>query len=290
MRCLVCSHFAQQPLSFNSPERGLRGKRRRLARLQKMDAASAPTGSTIEQLTTNEEKQQQGADGAERVDVALSGMGTTEGRLAEVTFGLNATTRALETAVASASSPLTSPYALLVLTSSCPPSLTSHYAHFSHHLHLPLLSLHPSISSAQLAHALHPTLTSLLVLAFHYVPSSAVLPQLHPFARVLRVAWLEAGGEGADWRGLRVERVARTAEREAREDAKRRKKEEAERAARPLSPKSIAAKVWKDNEQRRKEAEQAAAAHSLPPDAAAPASVSPPSPSVFTGADTVIIH
>ena len=200
-------------------------------------------------------------------------MKTVEGQLSSCTFGLNATTRTLEAAVASAdlSSP-SSPYSLLVLTSSHPPSLTSHYTHFSHHLHLPLLTLHPSIPSTQLAHTISPTLSSLLVLALHSSPPSPLLSLLLPHSRTHHIPWLHTALE--QWRGLRVEAVARTEERAALEERKRKRREDEERKARPLSPKSVAAAVWKEKEKVRKEAEmhQQASLQPSPPPTAVEAS------------------
>ena len=275
MLCVVplCRHFAQLQTSFVLPARGQRGKRRRLARAAKrgssvvaeVEAAKAPL---------EEEKQSEDST-ASRVEVSSGGMRTVEGHFPGYTFGLNATTRALEAAVAfvDPSAP-SSPYSLLVLTSSNPPSLTSHYVHFSHHLHLPLLTLHPSIPSTQLARAISPSLTSLLILALHTSPPSPLLALLLPFGRTLRIPWLEAALE--QWRGLRVEAVARSEERAALEDKKRRKREEEERKARPLSPKSIAAAVWKEKERERERARKEAEAQqalSLPSPPAAAADI-----------------
>ena len=211
------------------------------------------------------EKEEVGQE-TEPITVSLSGKRTAEGstHFSGFTFGLNAVTRALEAALSSPSQPLPSPYSLLLLTSSHPPSLTSHLTHFSHHLHLPLLTLHSSISSTQFAHSVSPSLSSLLALALHTTPSpSPLLPPLLPLSRVLTIPWLTPTGL-QQWHGLRVERVVRTAEREGREEGKRRKKEEELRKSRPLSPKSIAAKVFQEKERAKREAaelqEKAAAA------------------------------
>jgi hypothetical protein len=275
--CGLCSEFARLRPSFVLPERGQRGRRRRLARAGRRleevegegeeEGGAALRGEREEERGMEEERSAAAESGSvepsERVEVSLSGRRTVEGRLTGVTFGLNAVTRTLEAALSSTSLPPSSPFSLLLSTSSTPPSLTSHFTHFSHHLHLPLLTLHPSISSTRLAHALSPSLSSLIALAFHLPssPSSPLLPLLLPFGRVLRVPWLECEGGFERWRGLRVERGVRTVEREAREAAKRRRREEEVKKSRPLSPKSIAANVWKEKEKAKKVAEQSPPAH-----------------------------
>ena len=171
-----------------------------------------------------------------------------------VTLGLNSITRALELCQPVADSGNGSPFALLVLTSCFPPALTAHFTYYSHYLNLPLLTLHPSITTQQLAHCLSPSLTSLLVMALHSDSFPSLLASVLPMARVLHVDWLDGQGR---YEQLRIERVERSEERTAREEAKRKVREDAARAARPLSPKSIAAAVFKQK-QKEKEAAEAA--------------------------------
>ena len=180
-----------------------------------------------------------------------------------VTLGLNSTTRALEACQPTAAdSANASPFALLILTSCFPPPLTAHFLYYSHYLRLPLLSLHPSITTQQLAHCLSPQLTSLLVLALHHSRFPSLQAALLPLARITRIGWLEGQQRqqaGGGYVSMRIERVERSDERAAREDVKRKAREEAARAARPLSPKSIAAAVFKQRQQAEKEKEKEAA-------------------------------
>ena len=81
-----------------------------------------------------------------------------------------------------------------------------------------------------------------------------------------------------EWRGLRVERVVRTAEREGREEGKRRKKEEELRKSRPLSPKSIAAKVFQEKERAKREAAELKEKAAVTAEATAPTSISADTP------------
>ena len=169
---------------------------------------------------------------------------------AGLTVGLNCCTRALESCP-----PAASPFALLVLTSCFAPALTAHFTYLSHHLRLPLLTLHPSITTAQFAHSLSPSLTSLLALGVHRDSFSALVHSLLPMASVLCVGWLDGQ---AGYEQLRIGRVERSDERAAREEAKRKAREDAARAARPPSPKSVAAAVFKQKQAEKQAAEAAA--------------------------------
>ena len=236
-------------------------KRRREAREEAKRAkrqTEPPQTSQPEQPSGGQhERQQKDERAALRADIA-QGQSTVSQPLTSgigLTVGLNSTTRALETCQPTADTANTSPFALLVLTSCFPPALTAHFIYFSHYLRLPLLTLHPAITTEQLAHCLSPELTSLLVLGLHHDSSPSLLASLLPMARVLHVGWLD--GQGG-YEQLRIDRVERSEERVAREEAKRKVREEAVRAARPLSPKSIAAAVFMQK-QKDKEATDAAA-------------------------------
>ena len=191
-------------------------------------------------------------------DVSTGGFGTQEGRLPGLVLGFNSTTRALETALSASSSqaaPAAAPFVLLVLASCFPPSLTAHYATFSHCLRLPLLTLHPSVTSRQFAAAVSPALSSLLALGLLPSAPSSLLAALTPLGRVEHVDWLDGL---AVWKGVHVERVERRPEREIREERKRRQQEAKERKERPLSPKSQAAAIFRQRQKEKEDKERAA--------------------------------
>ena len=144
-----------------------------------------------------------------------------------------------------------------MLTSCFPPALTAHFTYLSHYLRLPLLTLHPSITTAQFAHSLSLSLTALLALGVHRDSFPSLLSELLPMASVLHVGWLDGQ---AGYEQLRIDRVERSDERAAREDAKRKAREDAARAARPLSPKSVAAAVFKQKQAEKQAAEAEAVA------------------------------
>ena len=148
-RVVLCRRFSQLRVSFTPPARSRRGQRRRVSRAALKSQRSQADAAMVEEGPVKEEE----GGVTERVAVEVSGKRTVEGSAlsSAFTFGLNAVTRALETAMASPSLPLSSPFTLLLVTSSHPPSLTSHLTHFSHHLNLPILTLHSSVSSAQFA-------------------------------------------------------------------------------------------------------------------------------------------
>ena len=236
-----------------------RQKRRREAR----QAARQATGPQTADQPQQPEEQQRGrardSEGAALREDIAQGQSTASQSLDSglgLTLGLNSTTRALETCQPAADDSNASHFGLLVLTSCFPPALTAHFTYYSHYLQLPLVTLHPSITTQQLAHCLSPSLTSLLVMGLHKDSSPSLLASLLPLARVLHIGWLD--GQGG-YEQLRIDRVERSEERAAREEAKRKVREDAARAARPLSPKSIAAAVFKQK-QKEKEAAEAAAA------------------------------
>ena len=74
-----------------------------------------------------------------------------------------------------------------------------------------------------------------------------------------------------------MEGVGRTAEREGREEAKRRRKEEELRKSRPLSPKSIAAKVFQEKERAKRQAAELTENTAAAADATATVLTDPPS-------------
>ena len=192
-----------------------------------------------------------------RVDIAREKSASTQQQTAGVTLGLNSVTRALETCQPSADNSNSSPFALLILTSCFPPAITAHFTYYSHYLHTPLLTLHPSITTQQLAHCLSPSLTSLLVLALHNQHLPSLLAALLPMARVQHIGWL--AGQGGGYASMRIDRVERSEERSAKEEVKRKAREAAQRATRPLSPKSVAAAVFKQKQAAAKAALEAAA-------------------------------
>ena len=260
----VCSELAPHYSVVKTVQVNNRRKRRREAREEARQAKRQhhqPSTAQPQQQTKpqHEDEKREADERTALIQDIVQGQPTStqqpNGGLG-LTLGLNSTTRTLETCQPTADTTINaSPYALLVLTSCFPAALTAHFTYYSHYLRLPLLTLHSSISTQQLAHCLSSQLTSLLVMAVHRGSNASLLESLLPMARVLHIDWLDGQGR---YEKLRIDKVERSEERAAKEEAKRKAREDAARAARPLSPKSIAAAVFKQK-QKDKEAAEAAA-------------------------------
>lgn len=178
------------------------------------------------------------------------GVGQYEGTVSGhgLTFGFNAITSALQSppspAPQSQSRPQC-PYAMLVLCGSAqPPSLFHHFIFLSHYYQLPVLTLHATVSSKQLAQCFDDSLPSLLCMAIHRDQHQSLVDRLRPLAPIQSVPWLPLSD--VEYRSLCVKPAHANPERAKRVKAK-------EAANRPLSPRSaVAAYIAK-----KKQAEEA---------------------------------